>query len=79
MITTIKNIIKKPDKIHKNKFYYVIYFDYFGKLAYTYLNEISLKYWKNKGKKSLKIGGLINVVQIKNSKFYKIIDFVGDL
>lgn len=74
MKTLIKKISKKHDK-KKDNYYYVIYFDYLDKEYFTYLNNFSLQYWKNKGLKSLKIGMKINVFRVKDTKYFKIVGF----
>jgi hypothetical protein len=73
-ITQIKKEVGKKD----NKPYYVIYFNYCGENRFTYLNKISMTYWKNKGLKKLKVNMIINVFKI-SEKHFKIISFKDNI
>lgn len=64
----------KKDPISK-KPYRVIYFNYDNDLRFTYLNEVSLRYWLKKGLKQIKIGDIVNVQLQKDKKHFKIIHF----
>lgn len=68
METKITKIKKKYDS-KTNSNYYVIYFDYFGKERFTYLNKDYIQNWKNKGLNKLNVGLLIMIHKISDKHF----------
>lgn len=74
MITTITDL-KKIANFRDNSYYYVIYFNYFDKKAFTYLTQESILYWKRRGLNELKRGMQINVFFLHDIKRYKIVAF----
>ena len=73
MKTKITNLKQAIDKKTNDK-YFIIYFICDNEERFTYLNKVSVKYWKAKGLNKLKVGLLINVSKI-SEKHFKIIGF----
>lgn len=74
MITIVDKIDKKINE--KGEELLIIHFKYGEKDRFSYLTEKSVKYWFDKGVKEIKIGGKINVFEVPDTKFYKIVKFL---
>lgn len=70
-ITYIKEIDEKIND--KGEILKIVRFDFDNKLRFTYLTQKSLQYWADRGVSELKIGDKINVFEVPNTKFYKIV------
>jgi len=70
MDTTIIKITKR-DNIDGSTFL-TIYFKYFDNERFTYFNQKTLNYWKNKGIDNIFIGQKISVMSINKGNNYHI-------